>query len=563
MALIDVRKFLKRFTLICFALALASRAAPVAHADSVASADEPPIEFNLPAQSMSSALNNFAIQANLQMFFEEATVSGLQAPAVVGQMSPHEALRTLLANTGLEAVQNADGTYVVRTKRPVHPAARRAPPTAAPAAAAPAAPAPAPAPALAAGPIHDDGPWMVRVRGVYVDPRNQSDAFGTPAGTLPRDAVHVNGRADPELDFEYFFVPHLSTELSLAVPREHSFGVNGAGAGGGSSFGRFDWMPDVLTAKYNFAADGPVRPYLGAGVAVTSIWNVRAAPFGLSSTSVGPAAQAGIDLRTGPHWFFNLDVKWARARPELRYDGEDVTRVKVDPMMYAMGIGYRFGGASQPPAPAPRIVLDSDGDGVPDDIDQCPNTPHGVAVDAKGCPLDSDHDGVPDYKDKCPNTPAGVPVDPDGCPLDSDHDGVPDYLDKCPGTPPGLKVDANGCEIEELILKGVNFETASAKLTADSASILDGVVKILELRPNARAEIHGYTDSIGGDAYNLKLSERRAKSVMDYLADHGIPPSALSAAGFGKADPVASNATAEGRAQNRRVTVQFKSPVAR
>ena len=535
MADIDVQRFLNRFILFCLSVAVAYGIAARADADSSVAADEPSVTFNLPAQSMSSALNNFAIQANLQMFFEEATVSGLQAPAVVGQMSPHEALHTLLANTQLEAVQNADGTYVVRTKRAVPKIARRAP---APAASVEAAPAPTPAPPVPAptpstAPIAADGPWMARLRGIYVDPKNESDPFATPPGTLPRDAVHVNGRADPELDLEYFFTPHVSTELSLAVPREHTFGVNGAGAGGNSSFGRFDWMPDVLTAKYTFAANGPVRPYLGAGVNVTSIWNVRAAPFGLSSTNAGPAAQAGIDLRTGPHWFFDLDLKWARVRPELRYGGQDVTRAKFDPVMYALGIGYRFGGASPAPAPASRIVLDSDGDGIPDDIDQCPNTPHGVAVDAKGCPLDSD------------------------------HDGVPDYLDQCPGTPPGLKVDANGCEIEELILKGVHFETASAKLTADSAATLDDVVKILELRPNARAEIHGYTDSVGGDAYNLRLSERRAQSVRDYLGDHGIPPSTLNAAGFGKADPIASNATAEGRAQNRRVTVQFKSPVAR
>jgi outer membrane protein OmpA-like peptidoglycan-associated protein len=290
---------------------------------------------------------------------------------------------------------------------------------------------------------------------------------------------------------------------------------------------------------------------------------VNAAPFGLSSTSVGPAAQAGFDLKLGGHLYFNFDAKWTRVRPELRFDGVDIARPQFDPLMYAIGIGYRFGRTAPPAAPSAPPIIDSDGDGVPDSIDQCPNTPHGVAVDAKGCPLDSDQDGVPDYLDKCPNTPAGVKVDAQGCPLDSDGDGVPDYLDKCPGTPPGLKVDANGCEIEELVLRGVNFETASAKLAPDSASILDGVVAVLKQRPNASAEIHGYTDSVGGEAYNQKLSERRARSVMDYLVDHGIPASGLSAEGFGKADPVASNATPDGRAQNRRVTVRFKAPVAR
>ena len=92
--------------------------------------------------------------------------------------------------------------------------------------------------------------------------------------------------------------------------------------------------------------------------------------------------------------------------------------------------------------------LDMDGDGVPDYLDKCPQTKRGVKVDKTGCPLDSDGDGVPDYLDKCPNTPKGVIVDKNGCPYDNDGDGVPNYLDKCPDTKPGLKVDAKGCPID-------------------------------------------------------------------------------------------------------------------
>jgi OOP family OmpA-OmpF porin len=178
-------------------------------------------------------------------------------------------------------------------------------------------------------------------------------------------------------------------------------------------------------------------------------------------------------------------------------------------------------------------------------------------------PPDSDGDGVPDSLDQCPNTPRGVQVDATGCPLDSDHDGVPDYLDKCPGTPPGLKVDAQGCEIEEMILRGVNFKTNSADLEPDSAEILDGVAAVMVQRPNSKAEIHGYTDSRGSDTYNVKLSERRAAAVVAYLVAHGIPSDNLRSIGFGKDNPIASNDTVEGRAQNRRVTVQFSRPVRR
>ncbi|OLB66934.1 MAG: hypothetical protein AUI09_04815 [Gemmatimonadetes bacterium 13_2_20CM_2_66_5] len=89
---------------------------------------------------------------------------------------------------------------------------------------------------------------------------------------------------------------------------------------------------------------------------------------------------------------------------------------------------------------------DSDGDGVYDGIDKCPGTPVGARVDAQGCPTDADSDGVPDGLDQCPNTPKGATVDATGCPVDSDHDGVPDGLDKCPNTPPATEVDSVGCQ---------------------------------------------------------------------------------------------------------------------
>jgi len=91
---------------------------------------------------------------------------------------------------------------------------------------------------------------------------------------------------------------------------------------------------------------------------------------------------------------------------------------------------------------------DADGDGVFDGLDKCADTPKGATVDATGCPHDADGDGVLDGIDKCPNTPAGATVDATGCPHDADGDGVLDGLDKCPDTPAGLKVDANGCPVE-------------------------------------------------------------------------------------------------------------------
>jgi outer membrane protein OmpA-like peptidoglycan-associated protein len=91
---------------------------------------------------------------------------------------------------------------------------------------------------------------------------------------------------------------------------------------------------------------------------------------------------------------------------------------------------------------------DADGDGVCDGVDECPDTPKGATVDAKGCPKDSDGDGVLDGLDQCADTPKGCTVDAQGCPKDSDADGVCDGLDRCPDTTPGLKVDKDGCPIE-------------------------------------------------------------------------------------------------------------------
>ncbi|NDL69275.1 OmpA family protein [Vreelandella alkaliphila] len=186
---------------------------------------------------------------------------------------------------------------------------------------------------------------------------------------------------------------------------------------------------------------------------------------------------------------------------------------------------------------------------------QCPSygeVPAGVAVDAQGCPLDSDGDGVPDYRDQCPGTPAGVTVDAVGCPLDSDGDGVPDYRDQCPNTPAGVAVNALGCP-ESAVLQDVNFEFDSAQLTAQARSVLDGVAQRLVNNPDVRVSIEGHTDSRGSAQYNKNLSQRRAESVAAYLAQRGVNANRMRAVGYGEERPIASNATAEGRAQNRRV----------
>ena len=200
-----------------------------------------------------------------------------------------------------------------------------------------------------------------------------------------------------------------------------------------------------------------------------------------------------------------------------------------------------------------EVLLDSDGDGVVDEADHCPNTPRGIAVDARGCPPDSDGDGVPDYLDRCPGTPPGVPVDNSGCPFDSDGDGVADHLDQCPNTPKGATVNEVGCwSLEATTL----YDSNSSYMKAEAYPLLDEVAIILEKNPEMKVEVQGHTDNTGTAEYNQWLSEKRAQRVKDYLVSKGIDPSRLEAKGYGLTQPVASNATVEGRAQNRRVELK-------
>jgi len=172
--------------------------------------------------------------------------------------------------------------------------------------------------------------------------------------------------------------------------------------------------------------------------------------------------------------------------------------------------------------------------------------------------------GSPSHKEPAPAAAPPPPPPPPAQtapaapppPADSDHDGVTDDIDRCPNTPLGVAVDEYGCPRKgSVTLDGVTFETNSATLTGQSDAVLRKVAEDLKAHPRLKVELQGHTDSVGSDAYNLKLSSRRAAAVRDYLIGQGVSPTQLTSKGYGESVPVATNKTAEGRAQNRRVVM--------
>jgi outer membrane protein OmpA-like peptidoglycan-associated protein len=233
---------------------------------------------------------------------------------------------------------------------------------------------------------------------------------------------------------------------------------------------------------------------------------------------------------------------------------------------------------------------DSDNDGIQDSKDDCPNTP-GLA-EFNGCP-DGDGDGVVDKDDKCPTVAGlkslmgcpdadgdGVADDDDNCPNeagvvanngcpwpDTDGDGILDKDDKCPNEA-GV-AENNGCPIikpsEEVVnalntyARSILFDTGKASFQKETDKVLEAMVVIFKEYPRADFAIEGYTDSVGSKSSNQALSERRANAVRDYLIANGIDAQRLTAAGYGEDNPIASNNTRAGRAENRRVEVKLKN----
>jgi len=187
----------------------------------------------------------------------------------------------------------------------------------------------------AAAPADDLSPWLVRVRAVNLDMANKSTPIG---GVGASDRLTIGSKTIPEIDFSYFFTPHISTELVLTYPQKKTVYLDGA------KIGTFKHVPPTLLAQYHFLPDAQVNPYVGLGVNYTNMHKVHLLDgnAGLEHSSWGLAAQIGFDVKIDKNWSLNFDAKKVRIRSDVNSGGAIISKVKVDPVMLGVGVGYRF-----------------------------------------------------------------------------------------------------------------------------------------------------------------------------------------------------------------------------
>jgi OOP family OmpA-OmpF porin len=287
---------------------------------------------------------------------------------------------------------------------------------------------------------------------------------------------------------------HLSDRWSIEL------NVNGA------RLDAFEPYAASLDALRVFRRDATLSPYVtfGAGAIHNEIGGAR------DSTDVMAQAGAGLLWRLGEN---ARRTSAFSVRPEIKARWDHAGRNDFVDYVATLSFQFSFGSAAPVARPAPvkeQTIAPS------------------------------------------PEAPPAPP--PPAAPSDLDRDGVVDASDRCPGTPHGVAVDEVGCTQQGTVtLAGVRFENASATLMRDSTDALDRVAADLRKYPQLQIEVQGHTDSVGSAEYNLRLSQLRADAVRGYLIEQGVRAEQVVARGYGEAEPIADNATAAGRAQNRRV----------
>jgi OOP family OmpA-OmpF porin len=330
------------------------------------------------------------------------------------------------------------------------------------------------------------------------------------SGTLAADAhqpFHITGQAGAlytdsdrnsrdddvwwSVGFGYFITKNLS--LDLEYDRFSGTWRDYQEAVPGASFDQWGQTNIGVMGRYYFS-NWKVRPFLAAGIGSLEHRNVSD-----EGSSFSLSLGGGLRSQFTKHFGGSVQLLYRKDRDSDTIEGIDA----YGDWILSAGLSWDFGGKEPPPPPPPEE----------------------------------------------PPPPPPPPPNPD-----LDGDGVLNEHDKCPNTRPGAVVDLDGCEVEAVIeLDGVHFDFDKATLKPEAKAVLNEAAALLAKHERVVVEVAGHTDSTGPEAYNQKLSERRAMAVQDYLVEKGVRASRLSAKGYGESMPVASNDTKEGRAENRRV----------
>ncbi len=299
-------------------------------------------------------------------------------------------------------------------------------------------------------------------------------------------------------------------------------------------------IPIGLTANYYFMPGKKVQPYLLAGVGI-DMWKfkpVSGVGQNISVTDFGIKGGLGINFWLSEK--VTLDIQG-----KITYEVSNLSGTKNTGIDYSKWKERPFRGYIEPSIGLTYVLgkaKDTDGDGVADKKDKCPDTPVGCIVDKDGCPLDGDGDGVCDGLDKCPDTPKGAIVDITGCPLDTDKDGVFDGLDKCPNTPVGCVVDKAGCPIDSDgdgvcdgvdkcpdTRKGCKVDKDGCPLDSDGDGVCDGIDKCPTTPPGTKVDSLGCPLNVKPPVKKITLNikyktgsfepDAPAKKTLDDLAE--------------------------------------------
>ena len=370
---------------------------------------------------------------------------------------------------------------------------------------------------------------------------------GFAAASAAPAVVYAAGGDSPFYDGSYVSIM-ATGNLPHDKPDLGSFGEGGTiGLGYRAGWYALELAPTLVHFKNTQQRGGGVNGLLFPLQSLPNVYatiGIAALQYTRFPTTIGPKNFNTLNFDGGvgallPIHFGSYEFG-ARAEVRYRYGQRERQFNDTDTDLSAPGkfrqivfnIGFQLplhaAAPPPPPPPPPPPVGDEDGDGVPDDVDQCPHTPKDTPVDAKGCPL--------------PPPPPPPPPAPT-CKKE---------------LAPGEVLSLNGCASGDIIvLRGVNFQVDKSKLTPNARTILDGVATELAAHAEVTVEVAGHTDSDGSTAHNQRLSEQRASSVKAYLVGKGIAAGRVTTVGYGAARPVASNDNAEGKALNRRVELRI------